>query len=162
MSAPLLHFRIYSTILWIWGRPHFGWLFQQRNFHIFYIFAAVVRYELLYSPLNSMKSLKRVQFNGKSIFLFHSYPYDWQTPPAYLLTMAVLTVHFYYMAHLYYIKCSYFGGICKFLMTFCDDFEQTAYALQTKILLNGKSCEVKIKFYEFIKFHWDLKQLSDL
>lgn len=73
--------------------------------------------------------------------------------------MAVLSIHFYVLAHVYYIKCSLLAGICKFLLTFCEDFEQTAHDME-QYIESGDSIKIRKKFEELVEFHIELKELS--
>lgn len=111
-----------------------------------------------------LKKNKNMKFNWK--IEHFRWPYDWQTPSGYCVTLFTIIIQYYLNSFVYINSNIIFFGICKFLLALTTEFDQCLEFLNVeinKIERNSMQSKHKLKqmLHGIIQFHADMKQLSD-
>lgn len=99
--------------------------------------------------------------------IFHTirWPYNWQTPVGYFITLLTIIIQFNCNNILHTNCCLLFFGICKFLIAFTDDLRENLQVLDVEIRhLDGTTqsrYRLKHKFHQIISFHSEMKLVAD-
>lgn len=136
------------------GQNHFNCRSQQRKLFICSGVATLFRH----------KKMGFLKFY--SLFLLRL-PFNWRTPLAYFLTMAIQALQYLFSFATHVNGVALFLAICKIIGTFCVDFEQELNNLN-KVLDKFKGAtndsvddvrlEVKQSLKHIIQFQCDVKR----